>query len=109
MRKFLKDSILEILKTMYEAHKILQKSVGKKEYENAQGLLADCQNILTVLVSIGDVVHGFLDDKQTYLGSQLESEFGGRCFGIAANMDFLLVCTYEKNGENPALVVYKKR
>ncbi|MBR2023195.1 MAG: helix-turn-helix domain-containing protein [Clostridia bacterium] len=51
----------------------------------------------------------FLDDKQTYLGCQLESEFGGRCFGIAANMNFLLVCTYEKNGANPELVIYKKR
>ena len=50
----------------------------------------------------------FLDDKQTYLGSQLESDFG-RCFGIVANMDFLLVCTYEENGENPELVIYKKR
>ena len=51
----------------------------------------------------------FLDDKQTYLGSQLESEVDGRCFGIAGNMDFLLVCTYEENGENPELVIYKKR
>ena len=51
----------------------------------------------------------FLDDKATYLGNQLESEFGGRCFGIAANMDFLLVCTYEENGENPELVMYRKR
>ena len=52
----------------------------------------------------------FLDDNASYLGSQLECEFGGdRCFGIAANMDFLLVCTYEENGENPELVVYKKR
>ena len=52
----------------------------------------------------------FLDDNATYLGSQLESEFGGnRCFGIVANMDFLLVCTYEENGENPELVIYKKR
>ncbi len=51
----------------------------------------------------------FLDDNATYLGSQLECEFGGRCFGIAANMDFLLVCTYEENGENPELVIYKKR
>ena len=31
------------------------------------------------------------------------------CFGIAANMDFLLVRTYEENGENPELVMYKKR
>ena len=52
----------------------------------------------------------FLDDDATYLGSQLECEFGGdRCVGIVANMDFLLVCTYETNGENPELVIYKKR
>ena len=52
----------------------------------------------------------FLDDNATYLGNQLPCEFGGdRCFGIAANMDFLLVCTYEENGENPELVLYKKR
>ena len=52
----------------------------------------------------------FLDDNATYLGNQLPCEFGGdRCFGIAANMEFLLVCTYEENGENPELVIYKKR
>ncbi|MBR3786645.1 MAG: helix-turn-helix domain-containing protein [Firmicutes bacterium] len=52
----------------------------------------------------------FLDDGATYLGNQLECEFGGdRCFGIVANMDFLLVCTYEENGANPELIVYKKR
>lgn len=52
----------------------------------------------------------FLEDGATYLGSQLESEFGGdRCFGIAANMDFILVCTYEEKGANPELVLYKKR
>ena len=49
----------------------------------------------------------FLDDKQTYLGSQLEGET--KCYGIAANMDFRLVCSYEENGENPELVIYKKR
>ena len=52
----------------------------------------------------------FLNDQTTYLGNQLESEFGdGRCFGILANMDFLLVCTYEEGGANPELVLYKKR
>jgi len=52
----------------------------------------------------------FLNDNATYLGNQLECEFGGtRCFGLAANMDFLLVCTYEENGERPELVIYKKR
>ena len=52
----------------------------------------------------------FLNDGTTYLGNQLECEFGGnRCFGIAANMEFILISTYEENGKNPELVVYKKR
>ena len=52
----------------------------------------------------------FLDDQTTYLGNQLESEFGGdRCFGVLANMDFILVCTYAKDGTDPELVLYKKR
>ena len=52
----------------------------------------------------------FLDDGATYLGTQLVNERdGSRCFGIAANAEFILVCSYEENGENPELVVYKKR
>ena len=52
----------------------------------------------------------FLDDNATYLGNQLKCEFGGdRCFGVVANIDFILICTYEENGENPELVIYKKR
>ena len=52
----------------------------------------------------------FLDDGTTYLGNQLPCEFdSGRCFGILANMDFLLVATYEEGGENPELILYKKR
>ena len=31
---------------------------------------------------------------------------GDRCFGILADMD---LCTYEKDGENPELLIYKKR
>ena len=52
----------------------------------------------------------FIDDETTYLGYQLESELGGdRCFGILANMDFILICTYEAEGANPELILYKKR
>ncbi|SET83683.1 Helix-turn-helix [[Clostridium] aminophilum] len=52
----------------------------------------------------------FLDDQTTYLGNQLESEFGGdRCFGVLANMDFILISTYGPEGRNPELVLYKKR
>ncbi len=52
----------------------------------------------------------FLDDGKTYLGNHLESEFGGdRCIGILAGMDFILIGTYEADGENPELIFYKKR
>ncbi len=52
----------------------------------------------------------FLDDNITYLGNQLESEIiDGLCFGVLANMDFIMVCTYEAEGTNPELLLYKKR
>ena len=46
----------------------------------------------------------FLDDNATYLGSQLECAFGGdRCFGIAANMDFLHFLHKYKRAKIPCL------
>ena len=52
----------------------------------------------------------FLNDETTYLGNQLEPEFGGDCcFGVLACMDFILVCTYQEGGKNPELLLYKKR
>ena len=52
----------------------------------------------------------FLDDETTYLGNQLESEIvEGLCFGVLANMDFILICTYGEGGSNPELLLYKKR
>ena len=51
-----------------------------------------------------------LEDDNIYLGNQLECEFGeGRCFGIVTGPEFLLVCTYDENGTEPELVIYKKR
>ena len=52
----------------------------------------------------------FLDDGATYLGNQLESEIvDGQCFGVLANMDFIMICSYEFDGKNPELLLYKKR
>lgn len=55
----------------------------------------------------------FLNDNEIYLGNQVECEFNEgkikKCFGLVANMNFLLVCEYEENGENPEIIVYKKR
>lgn len=52
----------------------------------------------------------FLDDGTTYLGCQLECDYGGeRKFGVLAGMDFILVSTYEADGKNPELVLYTHR
>ena len=52
----------------------------------------------------------FLDDNATYLGNQLASEIAeGVCFGVLANMDFILICTYGEGGSDPELILYKKR
>lgn len=44
MRKFLKNNILDMLCTMYEAHIDIKNYVDNKNYENAQFLLQECQN-----------------------------------------------------------------
>lgn len=81
---------------------------GMPKVEKLNALVGKYVNI-TYRLPNGESVK-FLDDNKTYLGNQLECEFGGeRCFGIVADMDFLLVCTYDEDGQNPELVIYKKR
>lgn len=81
---------------------------GLPKVEKLNALVGKYVNLEYILPN-GQLVK-FLDDQKTYLGNQLESEFGGeRRFGVIANMDFLLVCTYEKDGLNPEVVLYKKR
>ena len=81
---------------------------GMPKVESLNVLPGSFVNLEYSLPSGGKVK--FLDDRASYLGNQLPCIFGGeRCFGIVANMEFLLVCTYEENGEYPELVLYKKR
>ena len=81
---------------------------GMPEVKSLNALIGSYVNLAYRLPSGYSVK--FLDDKTTYLGNQLESEFGGdRCFGILANMDFILICTYGPEGADPELVLYKKR
>lgn len=102
-----KEKLEEFKNQLIHEFNTLLNIEGLPKVENLNVLPGEFINMEYTLPN-GEKVK-FLDDKQAYLGSQLESEFGGRCFGIAANMDFLLVCTYEENGENPELVIYKKR
>ena len=81
---------------------------GMPKLEGLNALVGSYVNLAYRLPSGRSVK--FLDDETTYLGNQLESEFGGeRCFGVLANMDFILICTYGCEGADPELVLYKKR
>lgn len=53
MRKAVKNNLLEIFKTIYEAHEIVKGFIDKKEYENAQNLLADCQD---TAIQLGNLI-----------------------------------------------------
>ena len=102
-----KEKLEEFKKQLVRELNVLLESENLPKVEDLNVLPGEFVNMEYALPN-GEKVK-FLDDKQTYLGSQLESECGDRCVGIVANMDFLLVCTYEENGENPELVIYKKR
>ena len=85
---------------------------GMPKVERLNALVGSYVNLAYPLPS--GISAKFLDDNTTYLGTQLESEFGehacsDRCFGVLANMDFILICTYSAAGENPELLLYKER
>lgn len=81
---------------------------GMPKLENLNALVGAYVNLAYPLPS--GVSVKFLNDETTYLGNQLESEFGGdRCFGVLANMEFIMICTYKADGADPELLLYKKR
>ena len=102
-----KEKLTEIKNQLIREFNTLLNIEGLPTVEDLNLLPGDFINLEYTLPN-GEKVK-FLDDKQTYLGNQLECEHSDRCYGIAANMDFLLVCSYKENGEDPKLVIYKKR
>ena len=55
----------------------------------------------------------FLQDNEIYLGNQVECIFNDesmkKCFGLVGNMDFILICEYEEDGQNPEIILYERR
>ena len=51
----------------------------------------------------------FWDDNSIYLGGQVHKVGSERCFGLAADHKYLLVCEYGDNGADPEIVVFKRR
>ena len=79
-----------------------------KKLEKLNALVGSYVNLSYPLPS--GVSVRFLNDQTTYLGNQRESELeDGRCFGVLANMDFIMISTYGEEGADPELILYKKR
>ncbi len=49
----------------------------------------------------------FWDDTRIYLGNQVHKKGSDRCYGLAADEHYLLVCECGENGSNPQVMVYK--
>ncbi len=50
-----------------------------------------------------------LEDNNIYWGNQVEIPGSDRCYGLAADEKYLLVCEYGCNGVDPEIVTYKRR
>lgn len=51
----------------------------------------------------------FLNDKKIYLGCQIEYGDMGICYGVVADAEFILLCSYSVDGSVPELIEYRKR
>lgn len=49
-----------------------------------------------------------LDDEKTYLGSEVHKTGSDRCYGLAADENYLLVCEYGCGGTDAEIVVFKR-
>ena len=50
-----------------------------------------------------------LNDKNIYLGAQIEFANLGICYGVVADTGFILICSYGRDGQEPELIVYRRR
>ena len=48
------------------------------------------------------------DDDRIYLGNQLCKKGSNRCYGLAADEKYLLVCEYGDLGADPEIIVLKR-
>ena len=53
MRKYIRNNLLDVFKTLYEAHDSVVHFIDKEDFDNAVYLLGECQN---TAVQIGDII-----------------------------------------------------
>lgn len=93
-------------KLLREINELL-KCEGLPQADALYELLGAVVNLEYPIPSGGTVK--LLDDKNVYLGTQIEFADMGVCYGVVADMGFILVCSYSVDGSQPEIVVYKRR
>ena len=105
-----KESFEEFKKEIIEEFNSLNIE-GMPKIDNLYSLHGDFVNLEYILPN--NKKTKFLNDDELYLGNQVECVFNSdktkKCFGLLANMNFLIVCEYGEDGSNPELLIYKKR
>lgn len=81
MRKFLKNNILGIFKTIYEAHQSIKDLIDKKEYEKATNLLADCQD---TAIQIGNLIES--SEGEGFVTVSFLEEYCDVLYEVATNL-----------------------
>ena len=85
-------------------------ALGVKELQAVTQLHALPGDYINLLCRLpGGQVMQVLQNDKTYLGAQVCKETDGRCYGLAADENQLLVFEYGDGGSDAELILWKKR
>lgn len=81
MRKFLKNNILEIFQTMYEAHSSIKKLIDSRDFDSVNIILEDCQN---AAVQIGTSIES--SEGEGFVTVKLLEEYCEAVFEVSQSL-----------------------
>lgn len=81
MRKFLKNNILDIFQTMYEAHSSIKKLIDSKDFDSVNIILEDCQN---AAVQIGTSIES--SEGEGFVTVKLLEEYCETVFEVSQSL-----------------------
>ncbi|MBP1532842.1 MAG: DUF3795 domain-containing protein [Ruminococcus sp.] len=101
------DSYNEFKAQLLAEINALLREEGLTETDALHELAGSFVNIEYTLPS-GEKVK-MLNDRNIYLGTQIEFADLGVCYGVVADTSFILICSYSVDGSEPEIVIYKRR
>ena len=83
--------------------------LGIADMEEITGLYALKGAFINLTYALpGGMPARFWDDNGIYLGNQVAKQGSDRCYGLAANEKYLMVCEYAAGGCDAEIVVFKR-